>query len=111
MAGNTPLLSAPRPAGKLKIDAVELVALEGRRESVPGINRQYQVNPLHVYEEFRPKPYKDPAEAKPTVSTVRATYLKLRTDGGLDGLYGPVDREAAIVVREQMAGFLKRALE
>jgi L-rhamnonate dehydratase len=31
-----------------------------------------------------------------------AFYLKVKTDGGLDGLYGPIDPEAAIVVDQQL---------
>ncbi len=93
-------------AGRLKIDAVEMVTVEGRREATSGIDRQYQVNPLHVYEEFRPKLYKDGIAAKAIVP-VKANYLKIRTDAGLDGLYGPIDREAAIVVNEQLRPFLK----
>ena len=42
------------------ISEVEILKLSGTHELVPGLNRQYQVNPLHLYAERRPKPFKDP---------------------------------------------------
>ncbi len=91
--------------GRLKITAVEIWRLDGHRQAETGVNRQYQVNPLHVYEELRPKPYQD---APPGMATVPASalYLKIKTDRGPEGLYGPIDREAAIVVDQQIRGFL-----
>ena len=105
MAGLPAGLWAAR-AGQLKIDAVEMITVEGRREVTAGINGQYQVNPLHVYDEYRPLPYKDGVMRK-SMAPVKANYLRIRTDGGIDGLYGPIDREAAIVVNEQLRPFLK----
>src|SRR5689334_19410643 len=51
-----PALAETNP---LKITAVEVWQLRGHRESVRGIDQQYQANPLHVYDELRPKPYAD----------------------------------------------------
>ena len=98
-------LWAERPKGKLKIAAVELLQLHGHRETASGINAQYQVNPLYVYDEYRPPVYQDkkPVEKAVAMSQI---YLRLRTDAGLDGLYGPVDREAAFVVYDQLRPFL-----
>jgi len=96
------------PAGlpsKLKIGAIEIWRLEGRREAVAGVNSQYQANPIHVYEELRPKPYRDGEPVKRTVNS-SALYLKIKADNGLEGLYGPIDKEAAIVVDQQLRGFL-----
>ncbi len=42
----------------LVISDVEILKLSGTHELVPGLNRQYQVNPLHLYAERRPKPFK-----------------------------------------------------
>ncbi len=94
------------PKGKLKISAVEIWRLEGRRELLGSVNRQHQVQPLHVYEEHRPKPYREaPASEKGPVAA-GAYYLKIVTDAGLEGVYGPVDKEAAIVVQQQLSRFL-----
>lgn len=91
--------------GKQKIAAVEIWRVEGHRENVAGVNRQYQVNPLHVYDELRPKPYHDGTPTTRTV-TASALYVKIKTDQGAEGLYGPVDKEAAIVVQQQLRPFL-----
>ena len=39
-------------------------------------------------------------------AALSAYYLKIKTDGGPDGLYGPIDKEVAIVVDEQLRPFL-----
>ncbi len=97
---------APR-GGKLKITAVELWRLEGRRQAAAiGANRQHQVQPLHVYDEYRPKPYHEPTETKSGSVNASAVYLKIKTDAGLDGTYGPIDREGAIVVDQQLRSFV-----
>jgi L-alanine-DL-glutamate epimerase-like enolase superfamily enzyme len=83
----------------LIISEVEILKLSGTHELVPGLNRQYQVNPLHVYEERRPKPFKDPPEGtKPNRRPLAHYYLRIRTKGGVEGLYGMVDKEALPVL-------------
>ncbi|MBI4875562.1 MAG: mandelate racemase [Acidobacteria bacterium] len=94
-----------RPSGALKIAAVEFWRLEGRRETVAGVTGQHQVQPLHVYEELRPKVFHEGTPAPRTVNA-SALYLKIKTDAGLEGIYGPIDKEAAIVVDQQLRGFL-----
>lgn len=94
------------------ITAVEFWRYEGTREAAVGANRQYQVQPSHIYDESRPAPYKEqPAEMRRVA--VAHTYLKIRTQSGLEGLYGPIDPEAAIVVDRQLKGLLmgQNALE
>jgi L-rhamnonate dehydratase len=100
-----PALWAERPKGKLKIAAVELLQVHGHRETSSGINGQYQVNPLYVYDEYRPPVYQDKKPVEKT-SAISQIYLRIRTDAGLDGLYGPIDREAAFVVHDQLRHFL-----
>ncbi|MDE3167421.1 MAG: mandelate racemase, partial [Acidobacteriota bacterium] len=51
-------LAGTRP---LKIGAVELFEVRGHRPVQRGVNQQYQVNPLHIYDELRPAPYRDAA--------------------------------------------------
>jgi len=101
-----PVLSQSRKNGRLKISAVEIWRLEGRRETWSGVNRQYQAQPLHIYEEHRPKPYRDAPKAEKTTVPTSALYLKIKSDAGLEGLYGPIDKEAAVVVEQQLRGFL-----
>jgi len=83
----------------LVISDVEILKLSGTHELVPGLNRQYQVNPLHLYNERRPKPFKDPPEgAKPERRPLTHYYVRIRTKGGVEGLYGAVDKEALPVL-------------
>jgi L-alanine-DL-glutamate epimerase-like enolase superfamily enzyme len=90
----------------LKITAVEIWQLHGRRDTVRGIDQQYQANPLFIYDELRPRPYADAPQGTTQNSAVSALYLKVRTDGGVEGLYGPIDKEVAIVIDEQLRAFL-----
>ncbi len=99
-----PLFARARP---LPIAGLEIVQLTGHRDARRGVNAQHQVNPLHVYEELRPKPYRDAPNAAETRAGVTALYLKIQSQDGPEGLYGPVDREAAIVIEEQLKTFLK----
>ena len=101
-----PSFGPSAPKDKLKIAALEFLRVEGRREASRGVNSQYQVNPLHIYDELRPKPYRDSPAPTQAVRPVSALYLRVRTDAGLDALYGPVDDEAAVVVDRQLKPFL-----
>lgn len=96
-------LAATKP---LNITGIEIWELRGHRQTTRGANQQYQANPLHVYDELRPAPYRDSPNPTQANSAVRALYLKIRTSEGVDGLYGPVDREAAIVIDSQLRPFL-----
>ncbi len=101
-----PVVSVLAQTKPLKITAIEIWQLHGHRETVRGIDQQYQANPLFIYDELRPKPYADAAQGTTQNSAVSALYLKIKTDGGVEGLYGPIDKEVAIVVDEQLRPFL-----
>jgi len=90
----------------LKITAVEIWQCRGHRQTTRGVDQQYQVNPLFVYDELRPAPYKDSASPTTNNAPVTALYLKIKTDAGVEGFYGPVDKEVALVVDEQLRPFL-----
>ena len=64
------------------IDAVEILRVTGPYTSITGINHQYQAQPIHIYPDQRPAPYK---ETSPTASTGSLThdYLRIRTHGGV----------------------------
>jgi L-rhamnonate dehydratase len=94
-----------RANATLKIEAIELLELHGRYTDAGGTNRQQQVNPLDIYDDLRPAPYADkPSGNKETLTT--AIYLRIRTAGGIDGLYGPIEKDAALVVNEDLRPFL-----
>jgi L-rhamnonate dehydratase len=101
-----PVAAALAETKPLKITAVEIWQVRGHRQATRGIDQQYQVNPLFVYDELRPAPYKD--SATPTTNNVPASalYLKIKTDAGVEGFYGPVDKEVALVIDEQLRPFL-----
>jgi len=88
-----------------KIAAVELWELRGHHQTQRGVDQQFQVNPLHIYDELRPAPYRDrvPSDVNAPISAI---YLKIKTDSGLEGVYGPIDKEVAIVVDQQLRPFL-----
>jgi L-alanine-DL-glutamate epimerase-like enolase superfamily enzyme len=102
----TPFAALAQEA-KIKIEEVEIWQYEGTREAVRGANAQYQAQPLHIYESQQPPVYQEPAAGPKEPVKATALYLKLKASGGLEGLYGPIDREAAIVIDQQMRGFLK----
>ena len=92
--------------GRLKITAVEMLRLEGERAAIAGVDRQHQVQPLHIYDQHRPKEYSDAQNPTKTTARVGAYYLRLKTDAGLEGLYGPIDKEAGIIVDQQLKQFV-----
>lgn len=94
--------AAPPPH---RITAVELTRLAGRRVTTPGLDAQFQTQPLHIYDSFRPAPYRDTPQP-PREAPVSAIYLALRTDQGSEGVYGPIDREAAAVIETQLKSFV-----
>jgi hypothetical protein len=91
--------------GPLKIEEVELIELHGRYTDEAGVNGQPQVNPLDVYDDLRPEPYMRQASGSKEVHT-SAIYLRLHTAGGIEGLYGPIEKSAAIVVQQELRPFL-----
>jgi L-rhamnonate dehydratase len=99
---------AANAAGPLKIEAVELVELLGRYTAEAGINAQQQVNPLDVYDDLRPAPYQDKPSGSKEVHT-SAIYMRITAgdiQGGIQGLYGPIEKSAAIVVQQELRPFL-----
>jgi L-alanine-DL-glutamate epimerase-like enolase superfamily enzyme len=90
-----------------KIAGIELFRVEGRREGVQGANRQFQAQPIHIYDELRPKPYQESRTPARGTVTQSELYIRILTDQGVEGLYGPIDREAAIVVELQLKNLLK----
>ncbi len=108
-AGRNTVAAVPTPpsdhAGSpLKIEAVELIELHGTYTAEAGVNAQPQVNPLDVYDDLRPAPYTDNPSGSREVHT-SAVYVRIRT-AGIEGLYGPIEKSAAIVVQQELRPFL-----
>jgi L-rhamnonate dehydratase len=105
-------MAAPPPtakAGPLPIKSVEVFEVHGHYTDEGGVNRQQQVNPLDIYESLRAKPYADKPSGPHEIKT-SAIYIRIRAgngaDGEVEGLYGPIEKGAAIVVHEELRPFL-----
>ncbi len=82
----------------LVIQEIEVLRLLGTQQVLRGVNHQPQSNPAYLYPERRPAPYKDAPSAKPEPAPVTQYYVRIRTRGGLEGLYGALDREVLPVL-------------
>ena len=97
-------LAAEAPGEKARqIAAVEVFRVEGRRE-VREAHRQHQAHPSHVWSP--PAEYREPDDAPSQVVPVSALYLRLRTEGGREAIYGPIDQESVPVLQRDLAPFL-----
>lgn len=88
------LFAASADRDELVIAALEVLELTGTREVTRGVNRQHQVQPLHLYPDRRPAPYRDAENARKERAPITQYYVRIRTKGGLEGIYGLVDHEA-----------------
>jgi L-rhamnonate dehydratase len=89
----------------LKIEAVEVFEVHGRYTDAAGVDQQPQVNPVDVYDSLRPAPYADKPAGTKEVKT-SAVYVRIRAAGGAEGLYGPIEKDAAVVVQNDLRPFL-----
>jgi L-rhamnonate dehydratase len=97
---------APVSGGSpLKIEAVDLFELHGRYTETAGVNGQSQVNPEDIYDDLRKPVYEDKPNGTKEVHT-SAIYMRIKTSGGIEGLYGPFEKSAALIVQEELAAFL-----
>jgi L-rhamnonate dehydratase len=100
-AGETP---AGNPRGR-RLRALEIWQLRGHRPPSEGFLGWNQSHPTQLYEArstgaaASPPPRRAPQEGPQAYD---ALYLRLVCDDGLEGLYGPIDHEAAIVVERQL---------
>lgn len=80
------------------IQEVEALRLIGTHEVLRGVNHQPQSNPAYLYPEQRPPAYKDAPNPRLEPAALTQYYVRVRTRGGLAGLYGAVDREVLPVL-------------
>lgn len=88
------------------IDSVEIVRVSGPWTNTPGINKQYQVQPNHIYPDLRPAPYSDKTGIASTTGTITHDYIRIKTKGGLEGFYGHLDPETVAPILQQLRPFL-----
>lgn len=88
------------------IEEVEIVKVSGPYSSMRGVNGQYQVQPVHIYPDLRPAPYRDQPNPTESEGTISHHYLRIRTRGGIDGLYGYLDPETINPILQQFRAFM-----
>jgi L-rhamnonate dehydratase len=90
---------------ELRIAAVEVLAVRGRRPTRPPGAVQRQIRQLYLYDEHRPPPRK-PFDPGSVPDWTESLYLRIGTNGDAEGFYGPIDREAAWPITDMLARFL-----
>lgn len=100
MRADTPERSHPR------ITEVEFVRLRGKREVLIGHNQQPQVKPIDVYPELRPPTYHESKHPQHSIETAERLYLRIKTDAGVEGIYGPLDPDIVPIVLGELRTFL-----
>src|SRR5262245_53284440 len=98
-------LAGPPVGQDTIIDAVEIVKYTGPYINVQGVNKQFQVQPTHVYPSLRPPVYQD-SSPKPTNGSLTHEYIRIKTKGGLEGFYGHIDPETVTPILKQLRPFL-----
>jgi L-rhamnonate dehydratase len=97
-------LAAEAPGERARqVAALEVFRVEGRRE-VREAHRQHQANPAHVWDP--PPEYHEPDDAPLRVVPTSAIYVKARTQGGTEAVYGPIEHECVPVLVRDLAPFL-----
>lgn len=89
---------------QLKITSVEVHAVRGPRPPAPLPYRQRQSNMLGLYAEHR-LPHLAPI-ADDGEGWTQSLYLRIGTDGGAEGFYGPIDREVPWSVLQLLSSLL-----
>jgi L-rhamnonate dehydratase len=97
-------LGAIAPAiADMTIAEIEFWSLSGEREPNEGFLGWIQPNPLYVYDKFgAPRP----GEEEKGPQRTGALYMKIIAKNGLEGLYGPVDNDVAVIVNSHLKSFL-----
>jgi L-alanine-DL-glutamate epimerase-like enolase superfamily enzyme len=87
----------------IKITAVDVEVVRGPHPQLPEGPRQKQVRPIILYPEHRPPMQQSRADRPAELSSL---YLRIDTDQGISGFYGPIDYEAAWPILDRYADFL-----
>src|ERR1700739_2848268 len=87
----------------LKITSVEVHVVRGPAPEPPPGEKQRQVNMLDIYAAPR-SPGRGPGRAGGGAAESR--YLRIGTDGGAEGIYGPIDPETGWSIVHLLGGLL-----
>jgi L-rhamnonate dehydratase len=86
----------------MKIRDLQVLRLKGVRQPSEGFAGWIQCNPSQVFDSSPPSPSRFKASRDRGPMAYEALYLQVLTDTGPNGLYGPIDAEAAIVILRQL---------
>ena len=87
----------------MKITDVIITEVRGTWPEATNLPRTVQVKPLSLYPEFAPNQF---AEQSSDRSEMRALYVEVQTDEGISGLFGPIQRQQAFVIDNDLRPFL-----
>ncbi len=87
----------------MKITEVLLYEIQGTWPEATNLPRAVQVKPISLYPEFAPTQF---AEHSSDRAEMRAIYVEIRTDEGLAGIFGPIQRQQAFVIDNDLRPFL-----
>lgn len=85
---------------RLVITAVEVHLVSGPSPAPPPGGRQRQVNAIAGYDHRRPPRYTP--ERPATTGPASSRYVRIGTDAGVDGFYGPIDPEVVWPLLHQL---------
>ena len=89
----------------MKIREVKLIELHGHRDAGGVFPVERMVRPIDIYPEFRDAPaeFCKPPPAGPV--PISKIYVEIHADSHV-GIYGPICREQAFLIRSRLGGFL-----
>jgi L-alanine-DL-glutamate epimerase-like enolase superfamily enzyme len=87
-------------ARSIRVTAVEVLVVRGAAPVPPAGDKQRQVRAESFYDSRR-APYREPAQPW-TGGVMTSYYLRIGTDAGVDGLYGPIDPETTWPILKQL---------
>lgn len=90
----------------IKISDIEIWRFVGKREIRSGWRWQSNCQPIHIYPEERPMPVEQLEPSPGELADFAANYLFVKTNKDVEGLYGPIDDEATVVIDRQLKSFL-----
>lgn len=92
----------------MKIAAIEITSLTGRWDgpSMAIMRHKSRAMPADIYKSREDRAALREARGKPASADAEELYLTIRTDAGVAGFFGPIDRSAALVIKDYLAGSL-----
>lgn len=87
----------------MKITDLVIFQLQGTWPEAASLPRTVQVKPISLYPDFAPSQY---AEHSSDKSEMEALYVEVQTDEGISGIFGPIQRQQAFIIANDLRPFL-----